>query len=64
MAEGKKELKYCTPLIEYDRACPGRAMAENALFITAVSILHVFDIVLPPGANSPDINTFTPGLFS
>ncbi|KAF8523698.1 cytochrome P450 [Hysterangium stoloniferum] len=46
------------------RACPGRAVAENGLFITIVSTLHVFNIVLPLGETSPDINAFTPGIFS
>ncbi|KAF8509773.1 cytochrome P450 [Hysterangium stoloniferum] len=46
------------------RACPGRPMAENALFITIVSILHVFNIVLPPGSPSLDRNAFVPGVFS
>ncbi|KAF8523779.1 cytochrome P450 [Hysterangium stoloniferum] len=46
------------------RACPGRAMAENGLFIAIVSILHVFNIVLPPGASPPDNNAFVPGISS
>ncbi|KAF8523771.1 cytochrome P450, partial [Hysterangium stoloniferum] len=46
------------------RACPGRAMAENTLFITTASILQVFNIILPPGALRPDSNAFTPGMLS
>ncbi|KAF8523692.1 cytochrome P450 [Hysterangium stoloniferum] len=46
------------------RACPGTAMAENGLFITAASILHVFNIVLPRGVPSPDRDAFKPGMFS
>ncbi|KAF8521782.1 cytochrome P450 [Hysterangium stoloniferum] len=46
------------------RACPGRAMAESSLFITIASILHVFNIILPPGALRPDANAFIPGMLS
>ncbi|KAF8504989.1 cytochrome P450 [Hysterangium stoloniferum] len=46
------------------RVCPGRPLAENALFITIASILHVFNIALPPGSPPLNRNTFTPGIFS
>jgi hypothetical protein len=50
--------------MEKNRACPGRAMAENALFITVASILQAFNIVLPGGAPAPDSNAFIPGIIS
>ncbi len=30
-----------------DRICPGRHFAENGLFISVASVLHVFDITPP-----------------
>ncbi|KAF8523750.1 cytochrome P450 [Hysterangium stoloniferum] len=46
------------------RACPGRAMAESTLFITFASLLQVFNFSSPHGCPAPDINGFSPGLFS
>lgn len=46
------------------RACPGRTLAENGLFIAIASILRVFKIVLPHGASPPDSNAFRPGFLS
>jgi hypothetical protein len=62
--EGSKNLWCFLPLIDRSRACPGRGMAENGLFIAVASILHVFNIVLPRGAPPPDSNAFIPGTFS
>jgi hypothetical protein len=59
-----KELACCSLLIKDNRACPGRRMGENRIFLAVASILHVFDIVPPPGSSPPDSNAFIPGFFS
>lgn len=57
-------------IVEYKyahRACPGRHLADNILFIMIASILYTFNISpyeTSSGPELPDVDAFVPGIIS